>query len=77
MGDINTDPVIEKIKNELWETWAIGPISKRIVASGPTYYAIGYKANANYGNFILMSYFVSRPMYVIVFDGVFSDYVRI
>lgn len=65
------------IKEELWQTWGEGVINETFLYSGPLYGIIGYKSTDNYGAFIILSYFASRPAYAYVNDGVWHDPVWI
>ena len=68
---------VEKIKSELWDTFDNNIISKTFSSGGLLFYAIGYKTANIYGSIIIFSYFTERPLYIKVYNGVWSNPVYI
>ena len=76
-NDRNIRAAVEKIKTELWETWDNDTVFKTFTTNGPLFFVIGYKTANVFGALILFSYFSSRPTYINVINGVWSNPVYI
>lgn len=62
-----------RIKDELWTTWANGVVHYTFGVNGPEVCAIGYKTSDIYGSIILFSYIARRPACVQIYNGIWGS----